>query len=67
MRDYSNKTYKQIMIGKVHKDLEVLLSKYPEAKDELLNLSKNISEIISVYMLNNPANKENIFKKLFHL
>lgn len=55
---------KMMLIGAVSKDLEALHIKAPEAHEEIVKLSRDISHIINVYMLGNTEheNKNNLFE-----
>lgn len=56
---------KQVMVGRVHKDLEAILEKTPETRDEIVKLSMDVSRIINVYMLDEPESRKNLFGKIF--
>lgn len=56
---------KQVMVGRVHKDLEAILEKAPETRDEIVKLSMDVSRIINVYMLDEPESRKNLFGKIF--
>lgn len=55
---------KQKLIGMISKDLQRLKEAAPNAHDEILTLSKDISQIINKYMLDDQhyPHKENIFE-----
>lgn len=60
-----SKAHKQVMIGMISKDLRALHDKAPEAHEEIVRLSRDISHIVNVYMLGNleHQNKNNLFAK----
>lgn len=62
--NYERKERKMMLIGAVSKDLEALHNKAPEAHEEIVKLSRDISHIINVYMLGNTEheNKNNLFE-----
>ena len=62
--NYERKERKMMLIGAVSKDLEALHNKEPEAHEEIVKLSRDISHIINVYMLGNTEheNKNNLFE-----
>ena len=64
MANYELKGRKQMMIGMISKDLQALHAKAPEAHDEIVKLSRDISHIINVYMLGNTdyKNKNDLFE-----
>lgn len=64
MMNYESKGRKQTMIGMISKDLQALHAKAPEAHDEIVRLSRDISHIINVYMLGNTEhqNKNDLFE-----
>ena len=64
MVNYESKGRKQTMIGMISKDLQALHAKAPEAHDEIVRLSRDISHIINVYMLGNTEhqNKNDLFE-----
>lgn len=59
-----SKAHIQLMIGMISKDLQALHAKAPEAHDEIVKLSKDVSHIINVYMLGNRdhQNKNDLFE-----
>lgn len=67
MANYELQGRKQMMIGMISKDLQALHAKAPEAHDEIVRLSRDISHIINVYMLGNTdhQNKNNLFAHHF--
>lgn len=64
MANYELQGRKQMMIGMISKDLQALHAKAPEAHDEIVQLSRDISHIINVYMLGNTdhQNKNDLFE-----
>lgn len=63
MTNYERKERKFMMIGKISKDLQRLHAKAPEAHDEIVTLSRDISHIINVYMLGNIEHRNrNLFE-----
>lgn len=63
MANYELQGRKQMMIGMISKDLQALHAKAPEAHDEIVRLSRDISHIINVYMLGNTDHKnKNLFE-----
>lgn len=64
MANYELQGRKRLMIGKISKDLQALHAKAPEAHDEIVRLSRDISHIINVYMLGNTEhqNKNDLFE-----
>lgn len=62
--NYERKERKMMLIGAVSKDLEALHKKAPEAHEEIVKLSRDISHIINIYMLGNTEheNKNNLFE-----
>lgn len=67
MANYELQVRKQTMIGMISKDLQALHAKAPEAHDEIVRLSRDVSHIINVYMLGNTdhQNKNNLFAHHF--
>lgn len=67
MANYELQGRKQMMIGMISKDLQALHAKAPEAHDEIVRLSRDISHIINVYMLGNTEhqNKNDLFGHYF--
>lgn len=65
--DYERMERKQMLIGAVSKDLRALHAKAPEAHDEIVKLSRDVSHIINVYMLGNVdhQNKNDLFAHYF--
>ena len=65
MANYELQGRKQMMIGMISKDLQALHAKAPEAHDEIVRLSRDISHIINVYMLGNTdhQNKNDLFER----
>lgn len=63
--DYERMERKQMLIGAVSKDLQALHVKAPEAHDEIVRLSRDVSHIINVYMLGHTdhVNKNDLFEK----
>lgn len=63
MINYERKERKQMLVGMISKDLQALHAKAPEAHDEIVRLSRDISHIINVYMLGNTDHKnKNLFE-----
>ena len=63
MINYERKEHKQMLVGMISKDLQALHAKAPEAHDEIVRLSRDISHIINVYMLGNTDHKnKNLFE-----
>lgn len=62
-----SKAWNQKMIEMISKDLQALYVKAPEAHDEIVKLSRDISHIINVYMLGNVdhQNKNDLFSHHF--
>ena len=61
--DYERKERKFMMIGMISKDLQRLHAKAPEAHNEIVTLSRDISRIINIYMLGNTDHKnKNLFE-----
>lgn len=56
---------KQQLINAISKDLDDLHRKAPEAHDEIVRLSRDVSHIINVYVLGNSdhQNKNNMFEE----
>lgn len=55
--------HKQMMIGRISKDLVAIASASPETMKEVLQLSKDISLIINEYVLNDETNRtKNLFE-----
>lgn len=54
--------HKQALVGMISKDLQRLNEIAPNAHDEILKLSEDISQIINEYMLDGRSTKKNIFK-----
>lgn len=67
MANYELQGRKQMMIGMISKDLQALHAKAPEAHDEIVRLSRDISHVINVYMLGNTEhqNKNDLFAHYF--
>lgn len=63
--DYERMEHKKMLIKAVSKDLQALHVKAPEAHDEIVRLSRDVSHIINVYMLGNEnhQNKNDLFEK----
>ena len=58
-----SKAHKQVMVGMISKDLQALHAKAPQAHDEIVRLSRDISHIINVYMLGNTEHQnKNLFE-----
>lgn len=57
-------TWKQIEIGRISKGLQKIHAKCPEAHDEIVELSRDISHVINVCMLGNTDHKrkDNMFE-----
>lgn len=64
MANYELEGRKLILIGKVSKGLQAVHEKAPEAHEEIVRLSRDISHIINVYMLGNVdhKNKDDLFE-----
>lgn len=65
--DYERLERKEMLIGAISKDLQALHDIAPEAHDEIVTLSRDISHIINVYMLGNVdhQNKNDLFTHHF--
>lgn len=65
MKNYESMAVKQTLIGAVSLDLKALHQKAPEAHDEIVKLSRDVSHIINVYMLGNTdhQNKNDLFEE----
>lgn len=65
MKNYESKAVKQTLIGAISLDLKALHQKAPEAHDEIVKLSRDVSHIINVYMLGNTdhQNKNDLFEE----
>ena len=65
--DYEKLERKEMLIGAISKDLQALHAKAPEAHDEIVRLSRDISHIINIYMLGNVdhQNKNDLFAHYF--
>lgn len=53
---------KQTLVGMISKDLQHLNEIAPNAHNEILKLSEDISQIINEYMLDGHSTKKNIFE-----
>lgn len=62
-----SKAWNQKMIGMISKDLQAVYTKAPEAHDEIVKLSRDVSHIINVCMLGNEdhQNKNDLFAHHF--
>ena len=60
--NYERLERKEMLIGAVSKDLQALHDKAPEAHEEIVRLSRDISHIINVYMLGNTDHKNDLFE-----
>lgn len=65
MKNYESMNAKQTLIGAISLDLKALHQKAPEAHDEIVKLSRDVSHIINVYMLGNTdhQNKNDLFEE----
>lgn len=65
MKNYESMAVKQTLIGAISLDLKALHQKAPEAHDEIVKLSRDVSHIINVYMLGNTdhQNKNDLFEE----
>ena len=65
MKNYESMAVKQTLIGAISLDLKTLHQKAPEAHDEIVKLSRDVSHIINVYMLGNTdhQNKNDLFEE----
>lgn len=65
MKNYESIAVKQTLIGAISLDLKALHQKAPEAHDEIVKLSRDVSHIINVYMLGNTdhQNKNDLFEE----
>lgn len=65
MKNYESMAVKQTLIGAISLDLKALHQKAPEAHDEIVKLSRDVSHIINVYMLDNTdhQNKNDLFEE----